>query len=643
MRVAVTGGCGFIGSHVVDHLVAGRHDVLVDRQARAMANPAAEYLPADLFDAAALDAALPGSRRGLPPGRHGRRQRGRRRSGHAVRLNVEGVAPGPRRRPPPGCGRVRAGQHGLGLRRDRRARRADRGRAGRPGPGRATCTCPRSSPPRCSCTATGRCTGRNSPSCATASRTGPGCGTRWWWPGSSGPPWTASRSPSPGTGEQQRNYVYVEDLADAHVRALAPAAANQTLALEGGTPVSVREIADTVCSLVAPGAGPARAGPRRRLRGRGHLQPAGQGAARLVAGDPVRRGRPQVPGLAQRAAAEPVLGCEHGDGLGRGLVTTVTTAERPAGRDGSAGAAAVRVDRHGPRQLAEACAASLEAVRLVDADPGRDAAAGPGRRLGRRGGIPGDARGARPVSTRSISPRCAREPAGPAGRRGGPAADRPAAAASTSSRTRPTWSSRCSRPARRPSAGSPTRYPAMSHVVFCTDVTPHRLWVHPNVDLYLVTLRGRGGRGARFQPEARVLVVPAAGAAGVLPAAPQEEARAALGVPAGGALRPADVGRLGPRAGGRLRPRRWATRACTCWPWPAATPGSSAGCARSAARQPRVRAFGFTDRHPGPDGRLRPGHHQLRRHLHGGQDGRAAAAAARRGPRSRPGQPPARA
>jgi UDP-glucose 4-epimerase len=55
-----------------------------------------------------------------------------------------------------------------------------------------------------------------------------------------------------GTGEQQRNYVYVEDLADAHVRALAPAAADQTLALEGGTPVSVREIADTVCSLVRP-------------------------------------------------------------------------------------------------------------------------------------------------------------------------------------------------------------------------------------------------------------------------------------------------------------------------------------------------------------------------------------------------------
>ena len=43
----------------------------------------------------------------------------------------------------------------------------------------------------------------------------------------------------------------MEDLADAHVRALAPAAADQTLALEGGTPVSVREIADTVRSWSA--------------------------------------------------------------------------------------------------------------------------------------------------------------------------------------------------------------------------------------------------------------------------------------------------------------------------------------------------------------------------------------------------------
>jgi len=55
-----------------------------------------------------------------------------------------------------------------------------------------------------------------------------------------------------GTGDQQRNYVYVEDLADAHVRSTAAGDSARTVALEGGTPVSVREIADTVRSLIGP-------------------------------------------------------------------------------------------------------------------------------------------------------------------------------------------------------------------------------------------------------------------------------------------------------------------------------------------------------------------------------------------------------
>ncbi|HXS63799.1 MAG TPA: glycosyltransferase [Streptosporangiaceae bacterium] len=53
------------------------------------------------------------------------------------------------------------------------------------------------------------------------------------------------------------------------------------------------------------------------------------------------------------------------------------------------------------------------------------------------------------------------------------------------------------------------QYPSMKHVVFCTDVTPHRLWVHPNVDLYLVTSQAAERAVRRFQPEARVLVVQA--------------------------------------------------------------------------------------------------------------------------------------
>src|SRR5258708_12881804 len=52
------------------------------------------------------------------------------------------------------------------------------------------------------------------------------------------------------------------------------------------------------------------------------------------------------------------------------------------------------------------------------------------------------------------------------------------------------------------------RYPAMSHVVFCTDVTPHRLWVHQHVDLYLVTSSAAVAPVRRFQPHAQAHVIP---------------------------------------------------------------------------------------------------------------------------------------
>jgi UDP-glucose 4-epimerase len=53
-----------------------------------------------------------------------------------------------------------------------------------------------------------------------------------------------------GTGEQTRRFVYVEDLAEGVVRALAPVAANRIYNLVGTEDVSIRQIADTVRSLV---------------------------------------------------------------------------------------------------------------------------------------------------------------------------------------------------------------------------------------------------------------------------------------------------------------------------------------------------------------------------------------------------------
>ena len=53
-----------------------------------------------------------------------------------------------------------------------------------------------------------------------------------------------------GDGSQYRNYVWISDLADAHVRALAPAAQNQVFNLEGAERVSVRHLAETIRDVV---------------------------------------------------------------------------------------------------------------------------------------------------------------------------------------------------------------------------------------------------------------------------------------------------------------------------------------------------------------------------------------------------------
>src|SRR5258706_117009 len=131
------------------------------------------------------------------------------------------------------------------------------------------------------------------------------------------------------------------------------------------------------------------------------------------------------------------------------------------------------------------------------------------------------------------------------------------------------------------------RYSEMAHVVFCTDATPHRLWVHRNVDLYLVTSAIAERAVRRFDPEARVLVVPAPLRAAFYDPPTQLQARRNLGLPdqercvlligAARRRRPLGTGRAGhreaaaresdPLAGGlaeRVRHGAYLARSLTC-------------------------------------------------------------------------------
>jgi UDP-glucose 4-epimerase len=49
-----------------------------------------------------------------------------------------------------------------------------------------------------------------------------------------------------GDGSQYRNFIYVEDLADAHILALNSKAENEILNLEGMRRISIKEIAETI-------------------------------------------------------------------------------------------------------------------------------------------------------------------------------------------------------------------------------------------------------------------------------------------------------------------------------------------------------------------------------------------------------------
>ncbi|MEP7026829.1 MAG: NAD(P)-dependent oxidoreductase [Actinomycetota bacterium] len=249
MRVAVTGGSGFIGSHVVDHLLSAGHDVRVIDTGTLWLNPAADHAAADLFDDAAMDAALADREAVFHLAAVADVNDVDADPVRAVRLNVEGTARVLEAARRQGVGRVILAStvwvYGATAGEGERTEDAlvDLSKSGHVYVSTKLAA-------EMLMHSYQQMYGQE----FTILRYGIPYGPRMRDAlviakfvrfAQEGQPITIA-----GTGDQQRNYVYVEDLADGHVRALQPAAANQTIALEGGTGVSVREIADTVCSLV---------------------------------------------------------------------------------------------------------------------------------------------------------------------------------------------------------------------------------------------------------------------------------------------------------------------------------------------------------------------------------------------------------
>jgi processive 1,2-diacylglycerol beta-glucosyltransferase len=140
-------------------------------------------------------------------------------------------------------------------------------------------------------------------------------------------------------------------------------------------------------------------------------------------------------------------------------------------------------------------------------------------------------------------------------------------------------------------------YPSMSHVVFCTDATPHRLWVHPNVDLYLVTSDVAERAVRRFEPDARVLAVPPPLRAAFYDPPTRERARTRLGIPEHErcVLLMSGAWGIGPVA----EAAEALGNACV---HVLAVAGQNEGLEHklqaASRRQPRVRPIGYTDRVP---------------------------------------------
>ncbi|WP_406194058.1 NAD-dependent epimerase/dehydratase family protein [Kitasatospora sp. NBC_01560] len=257
MRVAVTGGCGFIGSHVVDRLLAAGHEVLTVDTTDKYLNPGAEHARIDILDLPGLTDALDGSEVVFHLAAMADVEQVAADPVRAVRTNIDGteaVLEAARRS---NLSRTVLAStvwvYGAAL--------AEAGATGEQELDEHVPIELEHSGHLYVATKLAaemlvhsyrELYGRHFTILRYGIPYGPRMRdelvvARFVQAALAGRPITIA-----GDGRQSRNFVYVEDLADAHVRALSPAAEDQTFALEGSTPVSVRGIADTVDELLGP-------------------------------------------------------------------------------------------------------------------------------------------------------------------------------------------------------------------------------------------------------------------------------------------------------------------------------------------------------------------------------------------------------
>ncbi|MFJ9695968.1 hypothetical protein [Kitasatospora sp. NPDC101183] len=136
------------------------------------------------------------------------------------------------------------------------------------------------------------------------------------------------------------------------------------------------------------------------------------------------------------------------------------------------------------------------------------------------------------------------------------------------------------------------------HFVFCTDVTPHRLWVQEGTDLFLVTSEVAACAVRRYRPEAAIAVLPAPLRAPFYRPPGRAEAREGAGVPADArcVLLMSGAWGLGPLA-------RCAAALAEAGPHVLAVAGRNGELERrlraAARREPRLHPYGYTDGVPG--------------------------------------------